>query len=137
MPRQRDRNPERQERRRCFLHWLCKQTAKQQAAMLDIIPRCSAVYLTGMYGAMGGRGLTPSLPYFPKTTLPERMPPPSCSTMSKSTPPPSTCGRPRPFPPRAITLPGLSTGLLLSRPPLLTGTIVPIADNKSSSLAIT
>ena len=30
--------------------------------MPDIIPRCSAVYPTGMYGAMGGRGLTPLYP---------------------------------------------------------------------------
>ena len=37
----------------------CEATGKK---MSDIIPRCSAVYLTGMYGAMGGRGLTPLYP---------------------------------------------------------------------------
>ena len=38
--------------------------------MPDTIPRCSAIYLTGMYGAMGGRGLI--FPLYPvyKTSIP-------------------------------------------------------------------
>ena len=70
---------------------------------------------------------------FPKNHSPRKEAFPSCSTMSKSTPPSSTCGRPRPFPPYAITLPGLSTGLLLSHPPPPTGTKPPIAGFPLSS----